>query len=129
MTSKERANLKGQAMKLESIFQIGKTGVTPQMVDALRDALKARELIKINVLKSCDDGIPELARILSDRTGAEIVQTIGRKIILYKKNQQKEEKKKAAIKRELIKKTQKKVMYKENKNRRDKKTDRRKISH
>lgn len=108
MTSKERAKLKGQAMKLESIFQIGKTGVTPQMIDALRDVLKARELIKINVLKSCDSEIQELARTLSERTSAEIVQIIGRKIVLYKKNQQKEDKKKATVKRGLIKKTQKK---------------------
>lgn len=129
MTSKERAKLKGQAMKLESIFQIGKTGVTPQMIDALRDVLKARELIKINVLKSCDSEIQELARTLSERTSAEIVQIIGRKIVLYKKNQQKEDKKKATVKRGLIKKTQKKITTKEDKNRREKKTDRRKINH
>lgn len=106
MTSKERAKLKKQAMSLESIFQIGKMGVTPQTADALRDALKARELIKINVLKNCDDELPVLARTLSERTGAEIVQVIGRKIVLYKKNPQKEKKKKPVLKlkRRIVKK-------------------------
>lgn len=89
MTSKERAKLKKQAMELESIFQIGKVGITPQTVDALRDALRARELIKVNVLKNCDSNVLVLANILSERTGAEIVHVIGRKIILYKKNPQK----------------------------------------
>lgn len=116
MTSRERAKLKKQAMELESIFHIGKMGITPQTVDALRDALKARELIKVNVLKNCDDEISALARILSERTGAEIVQVIGRKIVLYKKNPQKEEKKKTAIKRDIMKKRLKKVKEKDKRN-------------
>lgn len=110
MTSRERAKLKKQAMELESIFHIGKMGITPQTVDALRDALRAKELIKINVLKNCDDEILALARMLSERTGAEIVQVIGRRIVLYKKNPQKEkeEKKKPLEKRGIVKKGLKK---------------------
>lgn len=103
MTSRERAKLKKQAMELESIFHIGKIGITPQTVDALRDALRAKELIKVNVLKNCDDEILSLARMLSERTGAEIVQVIGRRIVLYKKNPQKEEKKKTLEKRGIVK--------------------------
>lgn len=53
MTSKERAELKSQAMVLDSIFQIGKASLTPQLTDAVRDALDARELIKVSVLKNC----------------------------------------------------------------------------
>lgn len=52
MTSKQRTELKAQAMKLDSIFQIGKSSLTPQSIEAIRAALKARELIKINVLKT-----------------------------------------------------------------------------
>lgn len=103
MTSKERTRLRAQAMKIDSIFQIGKTGISPQQAGAVRDALKARELVKINVLKNCDEDVASLARILSERTGSEIVQVIGKKIILYKKNPKKEEKRILAKKRELNK--------------------------
>ena len=92
MTSKERTRLRAQAMKIDSIFQIGKTGISPQQAEAVRDALKARELVKINVLKNCDEDIVTLAKVLSERTGSEVVQVIGKKIILYKKNPKKEEK-------------------------------------
>lgn len=99
MTSKERAAFKTQAMQLDSIFQIGKSSLTPQMVDAIRDALKARELIKVSVLKNCLDDPREIAQVLSERTGSEVVQVIGKKIVLYKKNYELEEKRKRAAKR------------------------------
>ncbi|MDE6567301.1 MAG: YhbY family RNA-binding protein [Lachnospiraceae bacterium] len=99
MTSKERAAFKTQAMQLDSIFQIGKSSLTPQMVDAIRDALKARELIKISVLKNCLDDPREIAQVLSERTGSEVIQVIGKKIVLYKKNYELEEKRKRAAKR------------------------------
>lgn len=79
MTSKQRTELKSQAMKLDSIFQIGKSSLTPQSIEAIRAALKARELIKINVLKNCDDDTNELAKLIAERTGAEVVQVIGKK--------------------------------------------------
>ncbi len=104
MTSKERAELRTRAMKMESILQVGKSSLTPQLVDAIRAALKARELIKVNVLKNCNDDTASLANLLSERTGAEVVQVIGKKIVLYKKNPQKEEKKRLAQKREIKKK-------------------------
>ena len=94
MTSKERAELKSQAMVLDSIFQIGKASLTPQLTDAVRDALNARELIKVSVLKNCADDPKELANLIAERTGSEVVQVIGKKIVLYKKNIEKEEKKK-----------------------------------
>jgi RNA-binding protein len=92
MTSKERAELKSQAMKLDSIFQIGKSSLTPQMTEAVKNALHARELIKLSVLKNCTDDPNELARILAERTGSEVVQVIGKKIVLYKLNPEKEKK-------------------------------------
>ena len=99
MTSKERAELKSQAMKLDSIFQIGKSSLIPTQVEALRDALEKRELIKVSVLKNCSDDPKELATMISERTGSEIVQVIGKKIILYKKNLKKEEKRKKTEKK------------------------------
>ena len=104
MTSKQRAELKAQAMGMDSIFQIGKSSLTPQATEAIKAALKARELIKVNVLKNCDDDANELAKLLAERTGAEVVQVIGKKIILYKKNMQKEEKRRLLEKRKANKK-------------------------
>lgn len=99
MTSKERAELKSQAMTMDSIFQIGKASLTPQMTQAIRDALHARELIKISVLKNCADDPKELARILAERTGSQVVQVIGKKIVLYKINPEKEKKRRDAAKK------------------------------
>ena len=99
MTSKQRTELKSQAMKLDSIFQIGKSSLTPQSIEAIRAALKARELIKINVLNNCDDDTNELAKLIAERTGAEVVHVICKKIILYKQNMQKLEKRRLAEKR------------------------------
>lgn len=96
MTSRERAELKTQAVKLDSIFQIGKSSLTPQFVEAIRDALTARELIKISVLKNCADDPKELAQMVAERTGSQVVQVIGKKIILYKENKDKTAKKKRA---------------------------------
>ena len=57
MTSKQRAYLKGLAMKIEPVFQIGKASLTPEVTQAVSEALEARELIKLTVLKNClDDG-------------------------------------------------------------------------
>ena len=84
MTTKQRAYLKGLAMNIESIFNIGKSSITPEFTDAIAEALEARELIKISVLKNCADDPKELAEMLAGRTGAQVVQVIGKKIVLYK---------------------------------------------
>lgn len=89
MTSKQRAYLKGLAMKIDPIFQIGKSSVTPEMTEAVSEALEARELIKLHVLKNCFDDPVYLAGILAERTHSEIVQVIGKKIVLYRKAKEK----------------------------------------
>ncbi len=104
MTSKERAALKTQAMKIDSIFQIGKSSLTPAQTEAIKDALEARELIKISVLKNCMDDPRELAEIIAQRTGSQVVQVIGKKIVLYKLNPKKEEKRRQKAKLEKAKK-------------------------
>lgn len=84
MTSKQRAYLKGLAMNLDPVFQIGKASLTPEVTQAVAEALEARELIKITVLKNClDDGRP-IADVLAERTHSQVVQVIGRKIVLYR---------------------------------------------
>lgn len=84
MTSKQRSMLKGLAMTMDPIFQIGKSGLTPELTEAVKEALDKRELIKINLLKNCDDDKNEIANTLAERTNSELVQIIGKKIVLFK---------------------------------------------
>lgn len=86
MTSKQRAYLKGLAMNLDPIYQVGKASVTPEFIEGIREALEKRELIKISVLKNCADDPKELAILIAERSGAQVVQVIGKKIVLYKES-------------------------------------------
>ena len=89
MTSKQRSYLKGLAMSLDPIFQIGKSSVTPENIAAISEALEKRELIKISVLKNCSDDSRTIAEVIAERTRSEVVQVIGKKIVLYKKSKEK----------------------------------------
>ncbi len=86
MTSKQRAYLKGLAMNIDPIFQIGKSGLTPEVTQAVNEAFNARELIKLAVLKNCMEDPREIAATLGDRTHSQVVQVIGKKIVLYKES-------------------------------------------
>lgn len=89
MTSKQRAYLKGLAMNLNPVMQIGKASVTPELTAAVDEALEARELIKIHVLKNCFDDPRGIAEMIADRTHSQVVQVIGKKIILYRESKEK----------------------------------------
>ena len=95
MTTKQRAYLRSLAMKIDPIFQIGKSSMTPGLTQAIDEALEARELIKISVLNNCGDDPRELAEIISERTHSQIIQVIGKKIVLYREG--KDEKKKIML--------------------------------
>ena len=82
MTSKQRSYLKGLAMTMDPIFQIGKSSVTPELTAAIAEALEARELIKITVLKNCLDDGRSIAEVLAERTRSEVVQVIGKNIFV-----------------------------------------------
>jgi RNA-binding protein len=86
LTGKQRSYLKALANTLQPIFQVGKGGVNDNMVKQFNEAMEARELIKATVLKNAlvetRDVCEELARL----TGAEIVQVIGSKFVLYKES-------------------------------------------
>lgn len=84
ITSKQRAYLKSLAMTMDPVFQVGKSSVTPEMVQALDDVLEARELIKISVLNNCTDDPKEVASTIAGRTRSQVVQVIGKKIVLYR---------------------------------------------
>ena len=84
MTSKQRAYLKSLASNLSPVFQIGKSSLTPESTEAISEAFNNRELIKIAVLKNCADDPNEIADIVAERTHSQVVQVIGKKIVLYK---------------------------------------------
>ena len=95
MTTKQRAYLKSLAMTMEPIFQVGKNSITPELVGAVSEALAARELIKISVLQNCMEDPKEMAQVLSERTHSQVVQVIGKKIVLYREG--KDDKKKIVL--------------------------------
>ena len=86
LTSKQRAQLKGLAMSIDTIVQIGKGGISENTVTQVNDALRARELIKGRVLENSLLSAREAAEALAEECGAEVVQTIGSKFVLYKRN-------------------------------------------
>ena len=74
MTSKQRAYLKSLAMKIDPIFRVGKDSISPELIEGVREAIDARELIKIAVLQNCMDDPKEVAQTLAERTRSEVVQ-------------------------------------------------------
>lgn len=84
LTNKQRAYLSSMANPINAILQIGKSSLTPEIVSAVDEALEARELIKIHVLKNCFDDPKEIAHILAERSHSLVVRVIGKMIILYR---------------------------------------------
>lgn len=89
MTSKQRAYLRSLSNHIEPIFQVGKLGTNDNLIKQIKDALKARELIKIKVLESVEAPIKDIAEEISLQTDSIIVQIMGSKITLYKRNKDK----------------------------------------
>lgn len=87
MTTKQRSKLRSLAQTIEPIGQIGKGGISDNMVAGLSSALEARELIKVTVLKNAEDEAKYLADDLAAELDAEVVCTIGHKIVLYRRSQ------------------------------------------
>lgn len=84
MNSRQRAYLSSLANTIDPIFQIGKSSLTPQIIEALDAALEKRELIKVSVLKNCADDPKEIAEMIGERTHAQVVKVIGKKMIFYR---------------------------------------------
>lgn len=89
MTSKQRAYLKGLAMNIDPVFQIGKGSVGPEIVSAIEECFHTHELIKLSVLKNCFDDPREIAEVIAERTHSQVIQVIGKKIVLYKPDKDK----------------------------------------
>lgn len=103
LTSKQRAFLKSQAHSMKPIVQIGKNGLNDQIKTSVRNALDARELIKVTLLQNTDEDIHEVAEILEDEIGCDTVLKIGRIIILYKESSKKQNRKVSPKVKELNK--------------------------
>jgi len=86
ITSKQRSKLRSLASTMQPIAQIGKGGVTDNLLKTLSDALEARELIKVNVLQNADEDVKNLAENVADLLGAIPVAVIGRKAIFYRRS-------------------------------------------
>lgn len=88
ITSKQRAHLRGLANPMDTILQVGKNGIGDELINQVTDALKARELIKLRVLETSPVLPREAAQILAEKTKCDIVQVIGTRFVLFKRNPQ-----------------------------------------
>lgn len=84
MTTKQRSKLRSLAQNIEPVGQVGKGGLSENMVSGLSDALEKRELVKITVLNNAEDDISDIAAELAEKLGAEVVCVIGHKVVLYR---------------------------------------------
>ena len=90
ITTKQRAHLRGLGNALDPVMQIGKEGVSENVLTSINLLLEARELVKIKVLKNCDDDVKSIANSIASKIGADVVQVIGNIFILYKKSTRKD---------------------------------------
>ena len=86
MTGKERAALRSMANKLTAIQQVGHNGIGDELIKNVDAALTARELIKLRVLETCPHTAREAADLLAEATASEVIQVIGYRFVLYRKN-------------------------------------------
>ncbi|MBR6709321.1 MAG: ribosome assembly RNA-binding protein YhbY [Clostridia bacterium] len=84
LTSKQRAHLRALANPIDTIMQIGKGGITENLVATISDALEARELIKLRVLENSEETPRSAAEALAEAVGAEVVSVIGTRFVLYR---------------------------------------------
>jgi len=89
LTPKQRQYLKGLGHALNPILQIGKEGLNERQLASLSKALEDHELIKVNILENADITKNDVSETILKALNAETVQTIGRKILLYKKSKEK----------------------------------------
>ncbi|MDR4435796.1 ribosome assembly RNA-binding protein YhbY [Bacillus tequilensis] len=88
LTGKQKRFLRSKAHHLTPIFQVGKGGVNDNMIKQIAEALEARELIKVSVLQNCEEDKNDVAEALVKGSRAQLVQTIGNTIVLYKESKE-----------------------------------------
>lgn len=87
LTSKQRAYLRSLANSLDDVIMVGKGGLSDQVYKTADEVITARELIKGKVLESCELSVREVADAISEEINADVVQVIGSKFVLYRKNE------------------------------------------
>ena len=90
MTSKQRSKLKSIAANLSPVTQVGKGGITENLLNALSESLEAHELIKVNVLTNAEADADTIAENIAELLGAEVVYVIGRKAVFYRRSSRKD---------------------------------------
>lgn len=88
LNSRQRAQLRGMANTMETIFQVGKGGINDQLIKQVSEALEARELIKLRVLETSPITSREAAEEIASAAGADVVQVIGYRFVLYKESKE-----------------------------------------
>lgn len=89
LTSKQRAHLRAMSQNLDTIFQIGKGGITPEICNQIFNALEARELIKARVLENSGYTAKEAANIIAETIECDVVSCVGSRFVLYKESEKK----------------------------------------
>ena len=84
LNSRQRAQLRAMANSMETILHVGKTGTTENIFKQASDALEKRELIKCRILETCPTDTRQTADCIAEATGADVVQVIGTKFVLYR---------------------------------------------
>ena len=92
LSSKDRAELRGEAHHLSPGVHVGHQGITPTVVQSLDDALRTRELVKVHLSKNVDEKPKDVAKRLGSEVGADVVQVIGRTATFYRENPELERK-------------------------------------
>ena len=87
MDKKRIMELRGMAARMESSTHVGKNGVTAALIEEINRQLKDNKLVKVKVLKSAMEAVPrdEIARLLAEKTGAELVEVRGNTVVLFKR--------------------------------------------
>jgi len=89
LTNKQKSFLRGESNRLQPLVHIGKSGLTASVITQIEEALEAKELIKVTILQNCEQDKKEIAAKLEEQAGIEVVQEIGKIIVLYKESVEK----------------------------------------
>ena len=86
LNARDKKILRAQAQQYRSLFQIGKDGISDNLIATLDDSLRAHELVKLNLLKTAPLSTAEAATLLAQATDSELVHSIGRTFVLYRRS-------------------------------------------
>lgn len=86
LNARDKKILRAQAQQYRSLFQIGKDGISDNLIETLDDSLRAHELVKLNLLKTAPLSTAEAAAMLAQATDSELVHSIGRTFVLYRRS-------------------------------------------